>query len=116
MHAISLILLSSTSCCLLLAGAALVVAILLVCLCRIRHNLHNCHYVIVRLIGEKEELCRMLPPELQMKYYPDKLSRTEILSILKIVRREMLKTPRTPSHKKAKQQEDENNEVTTELY
>ena len=116
MHTSPFITLSPASCHLLLAVTAIIVAILLACLCRTRHNLSNCHYVIVRLIGEKEELLRMLPPQLQMRYHPDKLSRTEILSILKIVRREMRNTPRRPSHKKAKQQEEENNEVTTQLY
>ena len=75
---------------LLIAILTLVVIILFVHSCYMRRNLHECHRVIVRLLNEKEDLRQHLPTELRFKYYPDHLSRPEIISIINMVKKLLL--------------------------
>lgn len=69
----------------LLAALLFAVAVLLGLLVSLQRKLYACRYVIVRLINEKEELKKMLPPEVPYKYHPTQLTKTELLSIVKIV-------------------------------
>lgn len=58
-----------------------------------RRHLNNCRYVIVRLMNEKEELKKLLPPDAAARYLPYKLTRTELLSVVKMINRLLIRMP-----------------------
>ena len=58
-----------------------------------RRQLFKCRYVIVRLMNEKEELKKLLPPDAAARYLPYKLTRTELLSVVKMINRLLIRMP-----------------------
>lgn len=58
-----------------------------------RRRLNNCRYVIVRLMNEKEELKKLLPPHMAARYLPFKLTKTELLSVVKMINRLLIRMP-----------------------
>ena len=70
---------------------------LLVVLCGLlivqHRRLNDCHYVIVRLMGEKEEMKKLLPTGLSARFYPTKMTKVELLCLIKVINRLLIQTP-----------------------
>lgn len=58
-----------------------------------RRRLNDCHYTIVRLMGEKEELKKLLPAELSARYFPTKMTKMELLCLIKVINRLLIQMP-----------------------
>lgn len=69
----------------ILVGMMLIIIGLLIILFIQHRRLNDCRYVIVRLINEKEELKDFLPPESPVRYLPYRLTKTELLSVVKMI-------------------------------
>lgn len=79
---------------LVILATLLIIVFVFACIISVlHHKLYECQYVIVRLINEKEELKKQLPPGVSARYLSCKLTRTELLSIVKMINSLLIPNP-----------------------